>query len=282
MAASSDRFKQAEDEYFRLRGQLAAGRISQEQFETALKSLMVQDAQGRYWMLGVDTSKWYVNQGNAWVEADPYAQNASAPPALTLPESTIPFTPPPTRRAAVSPPPVAPPPTMAPPIATPASATQRKGGCGGCFLRGCAAIIIVLVVIGVGGFVAYQSGALTLDNLLRLAGLGPARLEVNNFRDDAIIVNIEQQRTSQDSSSFSNQLELNAFDVRSLQLQNPGRYSVAFQTNSGTKLGSCTLTVRGGDSYQFVTLPERTVVNRANSPSQRGADFTIGTSSLCQ
>jgi len=66
-----DRFKKAEDEYFRLKGQLAAGRITAEQFEVALKDLMIEDTQGRYWMLGADSGQWYVHDGQAWVQAEP-------------------------------------------------------------------------------------------------------------------------------------------------------------------------------------------------------------------
>jgi len=68
---SPDQFKNVEDEFFRLKGQVAAGRITQPQFEAALKDLMVQDAQSRYWMIGADTGKWYVHDGKSWVEAQP-------------------------------------------------------------------------------------------------------------------------------------------------------------------------------------------------------------------
>lgn len=73
-------FQKAEDEYFTLRGQLEAGRITRAQFEAALKNLMLQDAQGRWWMLGVDSGKWYVNDGKNWVEAQPPPSAAPAAP----------------------------------------------------------------------------------------------------------------------------------------------------------------------------------------------------------
>lgn len=65
-------YKRAEDEYFKLKGQLSTGRITQEQFEAKLHDLMVQDGQGRYWMLGADTAKWYRHDGETWTEAQPY------------------------------------------------------------------------------------------------------------------------------------------------------------------------------------------------------------------
>jgi hypothetical protein len=49
-------FPQVEDEYFKLKGKLATGRITQAEFDAALKALMIQDAQGRYWTLGADAS----------------------------------------------------------------------------------------------------------------------------------------------------------------------------------------------------------------------------------
>ncbi len=76
---SMNRFRKAEDDYFTLRGKLNAGRITREQFVAALKDLMFQDAQGRYWMLGADTGKWYVHDGATWVEAQPPVSEPSAP-----------------------------------------------------------------------------------------------------------------------------------------------------------------------------------------------------------
>lgn len=71
-------FAQAEQEYFRLRGQLDTRRLTPEQFESALRNLMVTDAQGRYWMLGVDSGVWYVHNGQQWVRADPTPLNVPA------------------------------------------------------------------------------------------------------------------------------------------------------------------------------------------------------------
>lgn len=70
-ATNSASFQRAEDEFFKLKGQVAAGRITQAQFEEQLRALVVQDAQGRYWMLGADSGKWYVHDGTSWVERTP-------------------------------------------------------------------------------------------------------------------------------------------------------------------------------------------------------------------
>ena len=73
-----DQFQKVEDEYFRLKGQLQGGRILREQFETALKDLMIQDAQGRWWILGVNDAQWYTHDGKSWVEATPPAGAVSS------------------------------------------------------------------------------------------------------------------------------------------------------------------------------------------------------------
>jgi len=65
-------YKKAEDEYFKLKGQMSTGRLTREDFDAQLRGLMVQDGQGRYWMLGADTGKWYLHDGQTWTEAQPY------------------------------------------------------------------------------------------------------------------------------------------------------------------------------------------------------------------
>lgn len=269
----TERFKQAEDEYFRLKGKLAAGRITRQEFENALEGLMIQDEQGRYWMLGAETGKWHVHDGTSWVEAAPYAAANPLPARPTdLPERG--------RLRAITPSPIS---TL---TSAPAPVAKKNGGgCGGCIIPGCVIFIVLILVIGVGGFLAFRSGALTPANILNLAGLGPADIEVDNFRDDAIQINLARIETvgagtpTPNPSSF----RLNPFDVRTHHVQEPGRYRVEFRAVRGnTDLGTCTLTIRGGDHYQFVALPERIAINRANNPSQVGSDFVIQKSTLCR
>ncbi len=66
-----DAFQQAEEKFFKLRGKFAAGRISAEEFDAALQELVVQDDEGRVWMLGANTGRWYYTTSPQWVEAEP-------------------------------------------------------------------------------------------------------------------------------------------------------------------------------------------------------------------
>jgi hypothetical protein len=143
-------------------------------------------------------------------------------------------------------------------------------------------MLLCVLSIG-GGFWAYQSGAFTLNNLLNVVGLGPGNIEVDNFRDDKIEVKITQLEPPADSSPIKTSFRLGAFDVHSYAVTQPGKYRVEFSaTDKNTNLGTCNLNVRSGDQYQFVLLPERIVVNRANQPSSTGRDFVVETSSLCR
>lgn len=259
------RFKQIEDQYFTLRGKLETSRLTREQFEAALKELMVQDAQGRWWMLGPDSGKWHVHDGQSWVEANPYPsanQTGSVParPAILPGQQT----------------------TMGIP-ASPPTPKAKRGGCGRTIGCGCLALILLLLVGGGGGYLAFQTGMITPATLLNLVGMGPGYIEVNNFRDDAIQVTIRQMDVAKDSTAISSGLNLKAFDVNSHRVENPGRYRVEFRaTRGGADLGNCALTIRSGDQYQFVATPEQLIVNRANNPASVGTDLIVASSKFCR
>jgi hypothetical protein len=68
---AGDRFSQVEAEVARLRQELAAGHLTEAQFRDRLEKLMVQDAQGNWWMIGVDTGQWYRYDGVDWVPGEP-------------------------------------------------------------------------------------------------------------------------------------------------------------------------------------------------------------------
>lgn len=283
---SEDQFRKAEERYFVLRGQVETGRITQAQYEASLRELMVQDAQGRHWVLGAETGRWHVHDGTNWVEANPYGGTPSQPPPL--PPTNLPevgrqqpaYAPPPPAQPSR---PAGPPPAYGQPYAPP---PQRSGGGGktcGCLITGCLAIVVILVLLGVGGFLAVRSGTITMNTVLNLVGLGPGSVEISNFRDDAIQVSITRLDTTSATPRSPTTLALNAFDVKFYRASEPGKYRVEFRTARGsTNLGTCTLTVRSGDQFQFVTMPERIAVNRANSPSNVGTDFVVTTSSLCR
>lgn len=261
-----DRFRQVEGEYLKLREQLAANRISRQQFEAALQALVFPDARGRHWIIGFDTGHWNVYDGQRWVQADPYA-GAASPTAAAPPGS------PPRQFNAHA----------APPAAVQPAPKQGGVGCGKLLACGCLAIVLLVVCAGVGGYLIVQSGALNKDRLLGLVGRGPADIRIDNFRDDTIYVTITQLDVAADSTPEQTTLALSSFDILAHRIQNPGRFRVDFGTARGSAgLGVCTLTVQPGDRYEFVPMPGKIVVNRANNPSSKGTDYVVATSALCR
>lgn len=82
-----ERFQKSEREFFYLKGQLATGRITREQYDAALAQLNVRDEAGREWKLNAESGKWLVRQGDTWTEADPYATATSVSPVPAAPSS---------------------------------------------------------------------------------------------------------------------------------------------------------------------------------------------------
>jgi hypothetical protein len=78
-----DPFRKVEDEYSRLKEQLTSGRITQAQFESAVHNLMFQDSEGRYWMVGAESGKWYMYNGQTWMRALPPRMLAQPQPFAT-------------------------------------------------------------------------------------------------------------------------------------------------------------------------------------------------------
>lgn len=83
-------FSQVEAEFRRLRGQFEAGTLTEDEFKAQLQELMIQDKQGRWWMLGYETERWYYHDGQAWVQAEPPPLAKTPPePAPSIPEPVI-------------------------------------------------------------------------------------------------------------------------------------------------------------------------------------------------
>ena len=54
-----------------LRRQVAQGILTDEECQAWMRDLMVEDADGSWWMVGYETGKWYRHNGTDWVQVDP-------------------------------------------------------------------------------------------------------------------------------------------------------------------------------------------------------------------
>ncbi len=150
-------FQDAEKIYRDLKQQHAAGKLSDADFETEVAKLRLQDAQGRWWQLGVQTGDWYMHDGQKWNKAKPPSPQPaapSAPPPLkeaAAPAAEAGATPPPRRGGSVLPARLF--------SAAPAGRGNGKGLSTPLLIGIIAIVAVVAIIILVGGYVVL-SGAL--------------------------------------------------------------------------------------------------------------------------
>ena len=65
------RFRAVEHDFSRLKKQFLRGELTREQFAQALRELRLVDEQGRCWMIGAQTGKWYYYDGKNWIQSVP-------------------------------------------------------------------------------------------------------------------------------------------------------------------------------------------------------------------
>ena len=70
---AAGKFAQVKAEATRLKEEVVAGRLTNDQFKAKLRELMFTDKDGVWWMLGAETLEWYSSRGTDWARADPPA-----------------------------------------------------------------------------------------------------------------------------------------------------------------------------------------------------------------
>ncbi len=83
-------FAETEAEYRRLKAQFDAGALSEADFKARLRDLMIEDDQGRWWIIGHETGQWYVSDGEQWVPGEPPRPLPEAPPPQAEAEPIMP------------------------------------------------------------------------------------------------------------------------------------------------------------------------------------------------
>jgi hypothetical protein len=70
----ADQFREAEAAFSLLRAKFKEKKISQQEFADSLKQLRIKDDEGRFWVIGAQSGKWYAFENGEWVEAKPPSQ----------------------------------------------------------------------------------------------------------------------------------------------------------------------------------------------------------------
>src|SRR5574340_1033692 len=150
-------FQEAEKAYQDLRAQYSAGKLSSTDFEEQVSKLKLQDAEGKWWQIGVQSGDWYMHDGQKWSKARP-------PLEEELP--TAPAAPPEGETQAAPAPAIAPIPGMGAKESRPRVAPRlftskpagREGGLPKPILIGIIGVVAILVLGAFVGILAFVSG----------------------------------------------------------------------------------------------------------------------------
>ena len=66
-----NQFREVEETFSVLKEKFCEAKISEREFVDTLKQLRIKDDEGRFWMIGAQTGKWYYFNGDDWVKAVP-------------------------------------------------------------------------------------------------------------------------------------------------------------------------------------------------------------------
>jgi len=69
-----DQFREAEAAFNELQARFHDRKISTQEFTDSLKKLRIKDDEGRFWVIGPRSGKWYAFENGEWVEAKPPSQ----------------------------------------------------------------------------------------------------------------------------------------------------------------------------------------------------------------
>jgi ribosomal protein L37E len=72
----SKSFGEVETSFLTLRRKFRSNEISRREFIDQLKKLRLRDSQGRFWMIGAQSGKWYFFDGREWVQSAPPEEEA--------------------------------------------------------------------------------------------------------------------------------------------------------------------------------------------------------------
>lgn len=67
-------FSQVNEAFEILKAKFQSGEISRQGFIDEMKKLRIRDDEGRFWMIGAQTGKWYYFDGKEWIQSDPPSQ----------------------------------------------------------------------------------------------------------------------------------------------------------------------------------------------------------------
>jgi hypothetical protein len=143
--------------------------------------------------------------------------------------------------------------------------------------------LCTLVLVGGGGYYLYSTGQLTYNEVLNWFDLGPAEIQIANFSDEILFVELTYSDEETGETKHWGSKEMESFDISSFRGLSAGEYQMTLSTNSGLPQGGiCYLTVRGGDMIQFMAVPEGVGIIIEDAKVSTPEEVNILTSPFCQ
>ena len=67
----ADQFREVEAAFALLREKYQAQKITPQEFADSLRQLRIKDDEGRFWVIGAESGKWYAYENGEWLERKP-------------------------------------------------------------------------------------------------------------------------------------------------------------------------------------------------------------------
>jgi hypothetical protein len=139
-----------------------------------------------------------------------------------------------------------------------------------------------MVVLGGIGAYLYSTGTVTLNDILNIANLGPAEIQLVNLSDGRIDVDLRFINEEDDSTSHFDSASLEPFDMAAFRSISKGRYELIFEVPNGLPPNdTCNLNVKGGSFYHVAVVPEGIVIVLEGEKVTSVEEVNMATSPLC-
>lgn len=143
--------------------------------------------------------------------------------------------------------------------------------------------LCTLVIGGGAGYYLYATGQLTFNQVLNWVNLGPAEIQIANFSDGELYVEMTYTNEETGETNHWGSKELASYDISSFGGLSAGEYQLTFSASNGLPTdGTCYLTVKGGDLFEFMAVPEGVGVILSGAKVATPEEVNILTSPLCQ
>jgi len=184
---------------------------------------------------------------------------------------------------------------------------KKKAGCLRKLGCGCLVVLLVLIAVGGGGYLAYSRGLISQRKLANALGRGTGEVVVTNFSDYEVTITLTDRSSGQDFTNpgdlfggghpiepnFSDHFVLVPQGTYGLQLTFAAPGTNVASTPGTTPATSppaspapstieCNLAMKSGDVYRFVVINTATAVLRNSDRPTKADDLNVRTSSLCK